>query len=53
MILFPNSSHDGATAKGQHFDEFLGKTYETQFLPLFNEFLETLFSDILYPFNNM
>lgn len=36
------------TAKGQYFDEFLGKTYQTQFLPLFDKFLETAFGDNIY-----
>jgi hypothetical protein len=43
LIAFPNSSHEGVTAKGQSFDQFLGKTYETDFLPLFDKFLEAVF----------
>ena len=32
------------TAKGQYFDQFLRKKYETDFLPLFDKFLEAVFN---------
>jgi hypothetical protein len=48
LIAFSYSSHEGVTAKGQYFDQFLGKTYNSQFLPHFDKFLEAAFGDIFY-----
>ena len=31
------------TPKGQYFDEYLGNTYQSEFLPLFDKFLATVF----------
>lgn len=48
VFTFCYSFHEGANAKGQTLDKFLGKTYDTQFLPLFDKFLEAAFGEFFY-----
>ena len=33
------SCNEGVTLKGEFFDNFLGQAYNTEFLPLFDQFL--------------
>ena len=42
------SVNEGTTKNGQYLDEFLGKTYETEFLAPFSRFLSTAFGKSYY-----
>ena len=44
QLMAPHySSHEGTTPMGKTFDEFLGSTYDKEFLPLFDKFLGAVY----------
>lgn len=43
MIASHPSSHEGTTPKGQTLDDFLGSSYNKEFLPFFDKFLGAVY----------